>query len=80
MDDKLQTRSIRAKNGVGAGVRDIGPPLAVSDRDFRNFEGVVPKELDRLYRLDLVGMTGSTPVIRFGLPTTDKTVRVTTVP
>ena len=80
MDNELQARSIRAKNGVGAGVRDIGPPLAVGDRDFRNLEGVVPKELDRLYRLDLVGVTGGAPVIRLGLPTTDETVRVTAVP
>jgi len=80
MGEELKARPIRAENGVGAGVWDVGPPLAIGNCDFRDFEGVVSEELDRLYRLDLVRVTGSAPANGFGLPKTNETVRVTAVP
>src|SRR3974377_314884 len=80
MDDELQASPIRGEHGVGAGIRDIGPPLAVGNRDFGDLEGIVPKKLNRLNHRDLVRVTCSAPVIRFGLPKPKETVRVTAVP
>ena len=66
--NELQAGSIGAENGVGAAVWDVGPPPAIENCDLRNCEGMVPEELNRLYRFDLVRLTRRAPVIRSGLP------------
>lgn len=77
--DELEAPSIRAKDSIGACVWDIGPPLAIGNCDIRNLEGVVREELYRLYHLNLVRVAGSAPMIRFGLPETKETLRLTAI-